>query len=58
MLSILAAMMICAASPAPSPSVAVPGVQQVASKMVPVLAPRNNGGIFIVVAEWLLGIVS
>jgi len=58
MLNILAAVMISAASPASIASIPVSGVQQVASKMVPVLAPRNNGGIFTVVAEWLLGVVS
>ena len=54
MLNIFAAIMITAATPTLSTSAAVSGMEQVGSKMIPVLAPRNNGGIFIVLAEWLM----
>ena len=58
MLNILAAIMISAASPASAASAPVSGVQQVASKMIPVLAPRNNGGIIEIVLEWLIETVA
>ena len=58
MLSIFAAVMISAASPTSVTSAPTSGVQQVASKMIPILAPRNNGGIFGFVAEWLKEMLS
>jgi len=45
--------MISTASPASVTSASVFGIQQVASKMIPVLAPRNNGGIIEIMAQWL-----
>jgi len=57
MLNILAAIMIPTASPTSAASAPVSGVQQVASKMIPVLAPRNDGGIFLTVVKWLGGML-
>lgn len=54
MLNIVAAIMISAASPASVTSSAVAGLEQVGSKMIPVLAPRNNGGVIGAIAQWFI----